>query len=110
MNQKPIDGMVIVIEKFDWDTGNIHKNRLKHDVDTTECEEVFFNEPRIAFNDTVHSNDAEKRFRILGVTGKGRRLALAVTLRDNKIRVIMARDQSRKERTLFETERDKLSQ
>jgi uncharacterized DUF497 family protein len=29
-------------ERFDWDEGNVHKNKLKHDVDTSECEELFF--------------------------------------------------------------------
>lgn len=91
-------------EGFDWDEGNVHKNKLKHDVDASECEEVFFNEPRIFFNDDGHSNEIEKRYKVLGITSKGRELALAITLRGNKIRVIMARDQSRKERILFEKE------
>jgi len=92
------------IEGFDWDEGNIHKNKLKHDVDASECEEVFFNEPKIFFNDDEHSNKTEKRYKVLGITSNGRCLALAITLRDSKVRVIMARDQSRKERTLFEKE------
>jgi len=91
-------------EGFDWDEGNVHKNKLKHNVDASECEEVFFNQPQIFFNDDRHSSEKEKRYKVLGITSKGRRLALAVTLRGNKIRVIMARDQSRKERILFEKE------
>lgn len=91
-------------EGFDWDEGNVHKNKAKHAVDSSECEEVFFNEPRIFFNDDGHSSETEKRYKVLGITSQGRRLALAITLRGNKIRVIMARDQSRKERTLFEKE------
>jgi uncharacterized DUF497 family protein len=46
-------------------------------------------------------------FRVLGTTGKGRRLALAITIRDSKIRVIMARDQSHKERIFFATAQKK---
>ena len=91
-------------EGFDWDESNAHKNRLKHDVDKSECEEIFFNEPRIFFDDGAHSNKTEMRYKVLGITSKGRRLALAITLRESKIRVIMARDQSRKERILFEKE------
>lgn len=91
-------------EGFDWDEGNVHKNKLKHDVDASECEEVFFNEPQVFFNDNGHSNDKEKRYKVLGITSKGRRLALAITLRGSKIRVIMARDQSRKERAIFAKE------
>lgn len=91
------------VSGFDWDKGNANKNRLKHNVDTTECEEVFFNEPRIVFEDSKHSY-REKRYRILGISSSGRRLSLAITVRESKIRVIMARDQSRKERNFFETE------
>ena len=90
------------IEGFDWDEGNVNKNRLKHNVDASECEEVFFNDPRVIFDDTQHSSSQEKRYRVLGVSSKGKKLALAVTIRNNKIRVIMARDQSRKERIFFE--------
>ncbi len=89
---------------FDWDEGNVNKNRLKHNVDTSECEEVFFNEPRIVYDDTKHSSSGEQRYRVLGITGSGRLLALAITIRSDKIRVIMARDQSRSERALYEAE------
>jgi uncharacterized protein len=95
---------LLAIEGFDWDDGNIHKNRLKHNVSPSECEEVIFNEPIIIVGDSEHSSEKEQRYRVLGVTTNGRRLILAITLRSNKIRVIMARDQSRKERALFEIE------
>jgi hypothetical protein len=92
------------LDGFEWDKGNVNKNRLKHNVDTSECEEVFFNNLRIIFEDTKHTNRLEKRYRVLGISTNGRKLALAITIRNNKIRVIMARDQSRKERALFESE------
>ncbi len=96
------------IEGFEWDEGNLKKNRLKHNVDTVECEEVFYNEPKIILDDTKHSTKNEKRYRIFGKTTNGRKLSLAITLRGNKIRVIMARDQSKKERELYELEETKL--
>lgn len=92
------------ITGFEWDEGNVNKNRLKHAVDTSECEEVFFNEYRIIFDDTKHSNSHEKRYRVLGITAAGRPLALAITIRSDKIRVIMARNQSRKERAFYQSE------
>lgn len=47
---------------------------------------------------TLNSN-VEERYKVIGVSSAGRRLSLAITIRENKkIRVIMARDQSRKER------------
>ncbi|MBA3723963.1 MAG: BrnT family toxin [Candidatus Levybacteria bacterium] len=90
---------------FDWDKGNLNKNRLKHNVEQAECEEVFFNKPIIILNDTQHSSTEEKRYKIIGVSTNGRKIALAITTRNNKIRVIMARDQSKKERELFEREK-----
>ncbi|MEI7669688.1 MAG: BrnT family toxin [Pseudomonadota bacterium] len=87
---------------FEWDSGNIHKNRLKHKVTTNECEEVFFNAPLVFFDDILHSSDQEKRYKVLGITSAGRKLALAVTIRNNKIRVIMSRNQSKKERIVYE--------
>jgi hypothetical protein len=82
---------------FEWDKGNLNKNRLKHGDDVKECEEVFFNEPLVVLFDTRHSK-LEKRYNVYGITDSGRKLALAITFRKDKIRVIMARDQSRKER------------
>jgi uncharacterized protein len=92
------------INGFIWDKGNVNKNRLKHQVETSECEEVFFNKPIIILSDEKHSL-AEQRYKIIGVTNNRRRLSLAITIRNTQIRVIMARDQSKKEKTLFETEK-----
>jgi len=88
------------IEKFDWDDGNQFKNWARHQVSTTECEEVFFNLPLLLANDTQHSQ-AEKRYYVLGKTNVGRQLFIAFTVRPNKIRVISARDMSRKERKKY---------
>lgn len=88
------------LEGFDWDEGNLNKNRLKHDVEPRECEEVFVNKPLLILLDEEHSI-AETRYKVYGVSLKGRKLALALTIRRNKIRVIMARDQSKKERVIL---------
>ncbi len=86
---------------FDWDKGNLSKNRLKHGVEAKECEEVFLNSPLILLPDEEHSK-TEERYNVFGISSSGRKLALAITIRNNKIRVIMARDQSRKERKVFD--------
>lgn len=91
------------IEGFEWDKGNIDKNRFRHNVDTSECEEVFFNKPQIIAYDEAHSQ-REERYSILGKTTKGRKLNIIFTLRNNKIRAISARDQNKKERKLYEEE------
>jgi uncharacterized protein len=86
---------------FDWDEGNKQKNWEKHQVDYRECEEVFFNEPLLISEDMTHSSQ-EQRYYVLGRSDAGRRLFLVFTIRSNKIRIISARDQSKKERKIYE--------
>ena len=85
---------------FEWNKGNLDKNWNKHKVEIKEAEEVFINKFKM-FEDVGHSQ-IEKRFSILGETNKKRRLYCSFTVRDGKIRVISVRDQSRKERRLYE--------
>ena len=85
------------IEGFDWDQGNIKKNWERHKVSFIECEEVFFNRPLVLVEDTGHSK-SEGRYYTLGRTNDGRNLFVVFTTRNNKIRVISARDMNRKER------------
>ncbi|HFD40886.1 MAG TPA: BrnT family toxin [Anaerolineae bacterium] len=88
------------ISGFDWDTGNRGKNWRKHRVSDAECEQVFFNQPFLVYFDEEHSED-EPRFYALGRTDRGRRLFVVFTLRGDRIRVISARDMTRKERTFY---------
>ena len=88
------------VSSFDWDEWNAPKIWEKHGVIQTECEQVFFNEPLVVGGDVKHS-DSERRYYALGVTDKGRELFLVFTLRDDRIRVITARDMSRKERRIY---------
>ena len=87
---------------FEWDIGNSQKSAQKHDVHPTEAEEVFFNSPLIISDDDKHSS-IEKRYLVYGITNKKRFLTVIFTLRENEtlIRVISARDQHRKERTVY---------
>ena len=85
-------------KEFDWDKTNIEKNWQKHQVKSKEREEVFLNEPLLVSPDEKHSTKKEKRFQALGRTNQKRKLFIAFTIRKNKIRVISARDQSKKER------------
>lgn len=85
---------------FDWDEANLNKNWNKHKVSHIECEELFFNEPIIIKPDYTHSHK-EFRFIMLGKTDLGRYLFVIFTIRKDKIRVISARDMSRKERRIY---------
>lgn len=96
-----MDKELSVCEGFEWDAGNVQKSWRKHSVTCSECEQVFFNRPLLALEDVKHSA-TEKRYFALGVTDGGRRLFVAFTLRERRIRVISARDMSRRERSIYE--------
>ena len=87
--------------EFNWDQGNINKNRKKHKVHFKEAEETFFDERIKIFPDIAHSIN-EKRFIALGRTNNKRYLAVIFTIRGAKIRVISARNMNRKERGEYE--------
>ena len=70
---------------FDWNEGNKEKSWEKHRVSVKECEEAFFNHPIIIYKDIRHSFD-EERYVVLGRTNVGRKLHIAFTIRDKKIR------------------------
>jgi uncharacterized protein len=87
---------------FEWDTGNSMKNE-EHSVSDEEAEQVFFNEPLLLLNDSVHSG-AEPRWHALGRTNGARLLKVAFTLRaeGTRVRIISARPMHRKERRAYE--------
>jgi hypothetical protein len=85
---------------FDWDRNNIEKIWAKHKVSPFECEQVFFNEPLVAQDDIKHS-EKEERYYVLGKTDAARPLFVVFTIRRNLIRVISARDMSKKERRVY---------
>lgn len=89
------------LDGFDWDEGNRNKNRLKHNVEASECETVFYNQPLLLNEDKAHSQ-IEQRFQALGMTSEGRKLFIIFTIRGTKIRVISARDQNQIERSVYE--------
>jgi len=88
-------------EGFDWDAGNATKIWERHEVAPGEAEQVFFNRPLVAAVDLKHSG-AEPRFLALGRTDASRRLLVVFTFRRRLIRVISARDMSRRERREYD--------
>jgi uncharacterized protein len=86
---------------FQWDAGNIDKNLIAHGVENWECEQLFFNEPLVVVDDYKHST-SEKRWAAFGRTDGNRLLVVVFTKRASAIRVISARDMSRKEKTFYE--------
>jgi uncharacterized DUF497 family protein len=91
------------ITGFEWDDGNARKSVDKYSVSQAETEQMFFNEPLLTLVDRLHSVDG-LRMHALGHTDDRRLLHVTFTLRqgETKIRVISARDMSRKERVYYE--------
>ena len=85
---------------FQWDEGNATKNWEKHDVSQVECEQLFFNRPLIIKHDKAHSRE-EIRYYALGKTDGARLLFLVFTIRDQRIRVISARNMGPKEQKRY---------
>lgn len=103
------------VKGFDWDEGNIDKNWKKHRVANRECEEVFFDPWLIVYYDKGHSIK-ETRYHLLGKTLGEKKLFVTFacvgqtyyaalrrqTTRDDKIRVISARNMSERERREYD--------
>ena len=81
---------------FDWDQANVEKNWEGQRVTFWEAEEVFFNEPLLVRPAKAHSK-RELPHMALGSTDAGRLLFIGFTVRRHLIRVISARDMTRKE-------------
>ena len=85
---------------FQWDSGNSDKNWISHQVTKSQCEQIFFNQPLFIGNDEIHSK-TEIRYYALGKTDEERKLYIVLTIREKLIRVISARDMSKKEREVY---------
>ncbi len=96
----PLD-LLATAEGFEWDSGNAPKIWERHEVTPGEAEQIFFNQPLIVIADAKHSK-AEQRFYVLGQTDSGRWLFTVFTMRKKLIRVISARDMSRRERREYD--------
>ena len=85
---------------FEWDDGNLTKNWDKHEVSEGECEQVYFRQPLIIRRDKKHSK-LQNRYYVLGRTDAERLLFMVFTVRNNKIRIISARDMTRAEKKRY---------
>ena len=95
---------------FSWDTGKAIRNIRKHGVLFEEAATVFADPNALDWEDIEHSA-AEKRSKRIGKGAVGRVLLLVYTIRrlkDGKetIRIISARQASRKERQAYSRQSD----
>jgi uncharacterized DUF497 family protein len=86
---------------FEWDSKKARDNEAKHDVSFEEAAEVFADEHSSTVADPDHSHD-EERFLIFGLSEQQRALVVAFTERSGRIRIISAREMTRRERKAYE--------
>jgi uncharacterized DUF497 family protein len=86
---------------FEWNRSKARANERKHSVSFEEATEVFADEYSSTVADPDHSID-EERFVIFGETASERFLVVAFTERNGRIRLISARQMTRRERRAYE--------
>jgi uncharacterized DUF497 family protein len=87
--------------RFAWDRAKAAANLNKHGVSFHEAATVLGDPLSTTFPDESHSTD-ERRFVTIGASRRGRLLVVAHTDRDNTIRIISARQATRRERVFYE--------
>jgi hypothetical protein len=87
--------------EFEWDTRKAAGNLSKHGVSFEEANEVFGDPLSSTVDDPDHS-DEEARLLIFGQTQSGRHLVVSFTDHVNSLRIISARDMTRRERRAYE--------
>lgn len=87
--------------EFVWDPEKAEANRKKHRVTFDEASTVFADPLSLAIPDPDHS-EREDRMLLLGTSRLGRLLVISHTWRDRKVRIISAREATRRERNDYE--------
>lgn len=89
--------------EFEWDLQKAKSNLRKHRVSFEEASTAFIDALATIYEDPDHSL-AERRYLIIGTSAKGRLLTIAFADRGMRIRIINAREVTKKERELYEKE------
>jgi uncharacterized protein len=87
--------------EFEWDDAKSEANERKHGVSFAEAMTVFGDPLALTGYDPGHSDD-EDRYITMGTSIAGRLLIVSHTDRGDKVRLISAREASRRERRDYE--------
>jgi uncharacterized protein len=87
--------------EFEWDPEKDRINLEKHGVSFAEASTVFLDPLQVTVHDDRHSI-GEFRFRTIGYTASNRLVIVAHTDREDRIRMITARDATPRERRQYE--------
>ncbi len=86
---------------FEWDDAKASQNRTKHGVEFEEAATVFADTLSLTIDDPLHSIE-EERFVTIGESALRRLLVVVHTERGDTIRIISARQATRRERKDYE--------
>lgn len=91
--------------KFEFDPAKSASNKVKHGLDFVEAQRLWKETPsRVRILTKV--SDGETRYAVLGMIG-GEHRTIIVTYRGDAIRIISARNSSNKEKTIYESNKNK---
>ncbi len=86
---------------FEWDDGKAKTNEEKHGVTFSQAMTIFADTLSVTGYDPGHS-DVEDRFLTMGMSVEGRLLVVSHTDCGDAVRIISAREASRRERKDYE--------
>ncbi len=86
---------------FEWDQTKAEQNLKKHGVSFEEASTIFADPFSLTIDDPLHSV-GEQRFTTLGLSEAQRLLVAVHTDRGDNIRIISARNATRRERETYE--------
>jgi len=89
--------------QFEWDSKKAAANLKKHGISFQEAATAFGDPLSLTFPDPDHSIE-ENRFVSMGLASTGRLLVVAHTDRNDTVRIISAREATRRERIVYEEE------
>jgi uncharacterized DUF497 family protein len=87
--------------EFEWDPSKAEANLHKHGVSFAEAATVFGDELSATVDDPDHSG-SEDRFITIGLSNRRRLLMVSYTERNDRIRIISARELTQAERKEYE--------
>jgi len=87
--------------EFEWDDDKAKANERKHGISFAEAMTVFGDPLALTGYDPAHSDD-EDRYVTMGTSATGHLLIVSHTDRDENIRIISAREASRREKKDYE--------
>lgn len=86
---------------FEWSEEKARANLSKHEVSFDEARSVFNDPYYVDFFDPDHSDD-EERYIVIGLSQQNRVLVVSYTERGHRVRLISAREATRREQDDYE--------